>query len=544
MVYLVLWLVIPKQSFWGLDNGFKFQGARAFSKTATLDVPYAGLSFDPKGSYRPIVLPFGILHNNQQIPVFSTLFMVSAGVLFWLFGSIGPLMLPLIGGWGCLISVWFLWVRNRGNHDGRAYLLVFGLGSPLLFYSLTLWEHSLSLIPIILAMALIGRRRQELDSVRMWESLVTGALIALATALRTESVLWIPALIISWRWTGRKLEHIFYMIFGFGIVSVMFVVFNELLTDTFLPMHVLTNVDLRQISSITQIFISRLQNFYILMFEGFEQNVFSVLGIIPILLVTFWRTWRIKPRYWWAVFAPLTAVWLIYIANSFGQNNPIGYTSNSGGLLWIAPFAVMGLMVAHGEKRQFWWMIWSSSILFIMLVALASPKVHGVHWGPRFIFQVFPFLLILATATAQKWWKKYPPVRPVVILLLVLSIINQFYSAGILYQARQENANLNKWAFVSGKEATVTDILWLNGDLGLVSDTRPSYYARRQDAIQKVVAGLRSQGYGKFHFFELPPYHDQEFWWWVGAEQMSVDYAIEVGATNRQLRRTTLKIIP
>ena len=509
-----------------------------------MDVPYAGLSFDPRGNYRPIFRPFGVMRNNQQIPVFSTLFMVSAGILFWIFGSIGPLLLPLIGGWGCLISAWFLWVRNRDNYDGRTFLLVFGLGSPLMFYSLTLWEHSLSLIPVILAMALVGRRRKELDAVNLWETFVSGALIGLATAFRTEAILWIPALFISWRWTGRKLDHVFYMIFGFGITSIVLAVINELLTGTFIPLHVISNVELCNISSLTQIIISRLQNFYILMFKGFEQNMFSVFGIIPLLLVTFWRTWRKKPRYWWFVFALLTAVWVVYIVNSFVQYSPIGYTSNNGGLLWIAPFAVMGLMVAHGEKRQFWWMMWSSSLIFVMLVALASPKVNGVHWGPRLIFQVFPFLLILATARAQKWWKKYRPVRPIVILLLILSILNQIYSVSLLYQARHDNANLNKWASVNGNEATVTDILWLNGDLGLVSDTRPSYYARRQDAIQTVVAGLRSQGYGKFHFFELPPYRDQQFWWWVGAEEMSVDYGVEVGAINSQIRRTTLRIIP
>ncbi len=542
--YLLLWLIIPKHGFWGMDSGYKYQGARAFSNTAKLDIPYAGLSFDPDGSYRPLVPPYGVLQNDRQLPVFSVLFMVSAGILYWMFGSMGPFMLPLLGGWGSLIAGWFLWVKNRDNHDGRAFLLALGLGSPLMFYSLTLWEHSLSIIPVILAMAFVARRRKDLGALTIWEPFLSGVLIALATAFRTESVVWIPALLISWRWTGRKLNHILYFIFGLMIAIVVLLFFDKLLTDSFMPLHVASNVNLHFISSLKLLVITRFQNFYVLMIEGFDKNFWSVLGVVPLLLVVFWRAWRVKPRFWWSIFSLLIIIWLIFIANSMSNQNPVAYTSDSGGLLWITPFAVMGLMVARGEQRQFWWMIWSSSLLFILLIALASPMVHAVQWGPRLILQTVPFLLMLATARAQKWWKKYRPVRPIVIVLIIFSVLNQLYSVGLLYNKRSESVKLNDWAVVNNKEVAITDMPWLNGELGFVSDTRPSYYAKREDAIRSVVMGLRSQGYGKFHFFELPPYRDQAFWWKIGAEIMDTNYAVEIGDANAQIRRTTLKIIP
>jgi len=544
IIYLLLWLSIPKPAFWGLDNGYKFQGARAFAKTATLSVPYAGLSFDPNGSYRPIFHPFGIMNEGQQIPVFSVTFMILAGIFFWIFGSIGPFLLPLIGGWGCLIAAWFLWVRNRSIHDGRLYLLIFGLGSPLLFYSLTLWEHSLSLIPVIFAIAFLGRRKQERKPLEIWEVIASGALIAVAVSLRSEAIMWIPALLISWKWTGRKLDHVIYFILGFGLAIVMFSILNKMFTGSLIPLHLVTNVDLFSITSIKRLIITRLQNFYILMFEGFDQNLLSILGLVPLVLVLSWRAWRVKARHWWFIVAAVGAAWFMFIANHISQSNPIGFTTNSSGLLWISPIAVLGLLVARGENRHFWWMIWASSAIYILTIALATPKVEGVHWGPRFILQAFPFLLILAAARAQKWWKKYRPVRPVVIILVIISLLNQFYSIGLLWRAHDENFKLNTWAAETGPDVTITNILWLNGDLGMVSDMHPSYYARRQDAILKVLQGLRSQGYGKFHFLELPPYNSEELWNWVGAEKLRVDYVFEVGETNARIRRTTLKIIP
>ena len=92
--------------------------------------------------------------------------------------------------------------------------------------------------------------------------------------------MWIPALIISWKWTGRRLDHAIYFIFGCGIGLVILSLLNKMFTGSLVPLHIVTNVDLYTISSIKRLVSTRMQNFYIVMFEGFEENFWSVLGLL------------------------------------------------------------------------------------------------------------------------------------------------------------------------------------------------------------------------------------------------------------------------
>lgn len=545
VVYFILWLFLPKPAFWGLDNGFKFQGAYNFSESGSIKVKYFGAQFDPAGNFRPLIRPFGVMKNGAQFPVFSVPFMITAGVFHKFFGIFGLFLLPLLGGYFCLTAAWIMWIRHRENHNGSVYLLVLALGSPLLFYSMTLWESSISMGFVILStVSLSNRGRSGRQKIRIFNPIIAGLLIAAAAAFRTESLVWAIGIIVFWSYTNQKLQAAFLYIAGIGAGLLLFGLLNIAMTGEIFPLHIRTNLMLQKMPSMMSLMISRMQNFYNLTIEGFPSNIGSLICVIPLMLVGFWRKWRRNTQYSYWLLGCVIVIWLLYLYTCFNAKDRAGHTIASGGLLWITPFAILALNYFRGERRKFWHLIWVTIAFFIITNSIFSPAINGVHWGPRTIIQAFPFILMLAATRAQRWWRKNELTRPLVVVLLAISILNQFYSYGILMEAKQNNKELTRWANITGSEPSFTDIWWLPGDLSTLTRKYPWFHIRSLDGIQAVVSGLRSEGYARLNFYEIPPYIGDEVWWSVGAEPLGEDYYLTEGGIFAQLRRKWLNINP
>ena len=537
-------MVLPKPSFWGLDNGFKFQGARAFSETGSIQIPYEGIDFDPKGGFRPIVFPFGIIQEEKQTPVFSATFMIIAGIFLRIFGQSGPHFFSLLGGWACLLAAWYLWIRHRTNHDGRVYLLLLGFGSPLLFYSLTLWEHAWALALVTLSFALLSRSHSKSAQFREWEPLIAGLLIALAAALRTESLFWALVALILWRYSTRPWRAMSKYLIGLFIGLVIVALINLWQTDTVLPLHISTNIANNRMRSIHHLFVTRAQNLYISLFEGFQSNVWSMVGLLPLFTIALWRTWRHEKNIWIVLFFGAFVACIAYFVVAVNVENPIAYTEVSGGLFWLVPFTALSVLFFRGERRRFWRLMWAGSFLYIIIIASLTPTMRGIHWGPRFIMQVLPFMLIIAVTRSQRWWRHYKVARPIIVMLLVVSVFNQLYSLDLLLGQKRNNAAFNRWIASTGSEPILNPYYWLAGDGALHSDKKPWYFTDRYDRVGFVIDKLRRKGAKRANFLEKPPYIKDEDWWKLGVEPLGEDYFITGSTRETQLRRKWLKIIP
>ncbi|HHE46622.1 MAG TPA: hypothetical protein ENL08_02820 [Bacteroidetes bacterium] len=537
VLYLVLWWFLPKPSFWGLDNGFKYQGARAFAETGQIRVAYTGADFDPQGGYRPMVFPYGVMSGNAQIPVFSVLFMVLGGFLINLMGAVGPYLLPLIGGWGCLLAGWFMWVRLRPGLDGRMFLIMLGLGSPLLFYSLTLWEHSLSMVFVILSFVFLIQTRELSDDEdpRTWEVTLAGFLIALATAFRTESIVWVGIPIFFWRATDRSLLDIGRYLIGFLAGMGGLIVLNNWATDSLLPLHIMSNFKVNQVLNYKDLFTSRLFNLYIISAQGFKDVYLSVLLLIPLVLTVFWRGWRLEKDWGYYLAAGVLVVWSIYFFTMKGVSNYASYTINTGGIFWVIPFSVLALMPIKSRKiERYWGLFWLSPLIYFVIVSAFAPTLRGVHWGPRFVIQAVPFMLLTASVRGQRWWNHYSITKPLIILLVLISVMNQIYSYDILYKTRRANLELNEWAENTSLEPALTSMWWLSGDVSLLSDRYPWYLTDTKGRINFVVDALRDRGVKKFNFYEREPYITDDFWLSIGTEPIGEDYFLDGDGRTRR----------
>ena len=549
LLYLILWLIVPKPSFWGLDNGFKFQGIRAFAETGHIKIPYYGADFDPGGGFKPMVFPFGVLDGESQVPVFSFLFMVLGSLFYRIFGGWGPFLIPLLGGWISLLAGWLMWVRFRREGDGRLFLFMFGLCSPLLFYSISLWEHSLSialvtfsfalLIPDQAKAALIRDRKGEESNA--WEVTVAGSLLALATAFRTESVFWVAIPIFFWRATGRPLQDIGRYLIGLTAGLVVVLLLNRWETGTLIPLHVMSNIEHYHYSNYEQLLNTRLYNLYVIIIQGFNDKFKSLFLLIPLIIAAAWRGWRYEKDWGYYLAIGILGVWIGYFYSLITASDRASHTINSGGLLWIVPFAVLALVPIKSKRLgRFWWFIWLCPLIYFLMVSAFTPTVRGVHWGPRFILGALPLLLIVASVRVERWWRRYNVTKPVIIVLAVISLVNQFYSYDVLLKTRRDNAALNRWAAQAGSDPTLTNMWWLPGDVSLCSDQSPWFITDSERRVKFVVGGLREKGEGYFKYIERPPYIEEDFWWSVGAEPKGKDYFLE---GDGKLRRSRFRIV-
>ncbi len=541
-LYLLLWLFLPKPSFWGIDNGIKFEGMRAFAETGSIVIPDAGTQLGVRPEFRSIPLPFGIPKHGGQLPTFSPSFIVLGGVLYFILGAWGPFLLPLIGGWGTLLAAWMLWQRHRESHDGRLYLILVGLASPLMFYSLELWEHSLATAFVVFSFAVLcSGRKHDFDPRNREGAFLSGLLIGFAAILRTECAIWIGIVILLWSFTGRSRATSMSFFGGCLASGLVGGAINLWQTGAFMPLGLEANLIASRHNNFFDFVVSRAWNGYSIFIEGFSSNYMSLLGLIPLFGLALWDGWR-REHDLWHYFAAFIAVSEIaYLVMAIRAPDLAGYTSESGGILWVMPISALALKPLKGERRRIWTLLWAGWGLFFVGIALFGPHLDGAHWGPRFGLTALPLLLLLVVTRAQRWWQRYPSTKPIIILLVAFSIVNQAYGYRVQYSQRHYNQALNQWVSQTGSEPVVTKLWWVGGDAALASYGHPWFLVKHSGGVSDVIEALRKSGLGRFNYIEYPPYVPDEKWWQAGVTPVGKDYFLKKDGT---LRRTWLNITP
>ncbi len=430
-----------------------------------------------------------------------------------------------------------MWIRHRERRDASMFLIVLCIGSPLLFYSLSMWEYSWSMAFVTASIALVSRGRKAHLLTRAYEPLMAGVMLVLATAMRTEAGLIAGIIILLWGYTAHGLGSLKYFLIGLGGGIVLIGMLNFWQTGLILPIHISTNAQVNHASSFFSLLFTRAHNIYVILIEGFDANIWSLVGVSPLLAAVLWKKWRRKYGIWILLATGIAIAWITYISFAFSADNRTVYTSYSGGLLWVMPLSALAIKFFRGERRRFWRLVWMTFMIYILFLLVFLPSVEGVHWGPRFVLPVVPLIIIFAFARVQRWWKSFPVTRPLLVMLISISILSQFYSYFILRETRVESAALNKWAVAKYDEPSLSSMRWLPALCAMQSDRTPWYLTERSDRIQKVVHALRKRGVRFFRFYENPPYIDKKFWWEVGAEpDPDPEYFLEGGGTLRRLR--------
>jgi len=191
---------LPTGAQWSPDTGLRRLQAQnvRFTPWPELDLPYPGQWLDPALKFVPLAPPVRFQQDGQIFLTPPAAIAILSQPFIRRWGDAGERVVPVLAG---LLSVALTAFLVRRWTDRPAWLGVCaaGLATPLLFYSLNFWEHTLAVALGLGAVALaFGAETPSRGALAL-----SGVLTGLAVAAREEMILLGAITLILMLWRGR-----------------------------------------------------------------------------------------------------------------------------------------------------------------------------------------------------------------------------------------------------------------------------------------------------------------------------------------------------
>lgn len=393
-IYVLLaFFVLPQEAFFSSDEGLKFIQLQNSMRKGLGDftIDYPGRKLDPNLRYMPINNPPPLIRDGKIFTVYPVFFPLLAAPLYRLFNHAGLYLIPLFSGLLTLVISGYIARLSGGN--SLSSILILGLCSPLLFYSLLFWDHTLGTLLFTLALLLIIKN---FDQPRQLLLLLGGGIMGLAIWVRSE--LYVMGLVMPatyFFFGSRHFRRMASLCLGTFIALVPLWLFQFLVYGHFIGPHV---GHLAWWGEELPATTNRLAIIYYILLEGNSNLILSFLlfmAFVASTLLVRSPKLRTNPILVTIIFASLV---LASIPNIFEAS--IG--KPMGGLISTTPLFVFSFVaLSDSSLRQKNRFLLALSLGYITLVCLMTPVDPGLQWGPRFLLPVFPPLTILALNNFQ-----------------------------------------------------------------------------------------------------------------------------------------------
>jgi hypothetical protein len=520
---LTLWL-LPRGGFWIVDEGCKLIQTEGIVRNGYrgLSVPWPGLSIDPDLLFNPLPIPFGFVRDGSIFAVFSSVFALMSAAPYQLLGATGLYLIPLASGLLVLPAVWMLAGSLPSPRVGQPLaLLLTALGTPVWFYSETLWEHTPAVCLAIWAVALWRRRSPREDRLGLAAS---GLLCGLSVCFRDEMYLFALALaaavILYDRTPGRSHSRWFCA----GVVAGMLPlwIFQWIVLGSPLGRHVGTNAAFY--GSLSANPIERLQVIRALLVNSHRSLALSLLVTAPFLV-----SWALHPRAPVRVFKWLvpvlagvgTAGGSIVLVGCVRSESPMWNMFNVSALSATVPALMLAFVrMRDGKRREFGTQeaerrgrsdglereLWFVATGFATLSVLAVPHANaaGVHWGARILLPLYPLLALLAAGTLSTWWELSASgnraVRALPVAVIALSVVLQGYGLRLLHDRKAFTAEVNDAILARAERVVVVDYPGFLPELARCFYSKVLVLVQSREAISELPAFVARAGGGRVLF--------------------------------------------
>lgn len=222
-------------AFFAGDPGVKLIAARnaAARPAHPLEIPLPVIGLNRI----PLVEPFFQVHGDHAHAVTSELFPVLTAPLLALFGLRGAFLLPALGFLLAIGACAKLGTSLDPRRHTLAVVAMAALGTPLLFYGLELWEHTLAVAAAAIATTLVVRNATGT------RAFVAGVLFGLALLLRPEAGWYAAATLVAARFlpTPLPLKRALLLIAGLAVAVAPSELYTISHFGSILPPHVAVN---------------------------------------------------------------------------------------------------------------------------------------------------------------------------------------------------------------------------------------------------------------------------------------------------------------
>jgi hypothetical protein len=500
--YMVLaFFVLPQNAFFSSDEGLKFIQLQNFLRNggSGLTVEYPGRGLDPGLDYVPINNPPALIRDGQIYAVYPVLFPLLAAPLYRVLSYAGLYVIPVVSALLTLVITCRL-ARLTGG-SGTSATMVLGLCSPLVFYSLVFWDHTLGTMLSTLAILLVVKN---LENPRQPWLIVGGILLGLAIWVRSEMYvmgLVMPAALFLL--SRRRIVNTLSLCLGMLVALVPLWVFQFLVYGSFVGPHVGHFVWLAEELPITT---DRVAIIYHTLLEGNSSPALSFLYIMAFVAsALLFRSSQLRRRKLLIIvsFGILAIVTIPNILEA-AAGRPLG------GLITTAPFLAFGLTtlldssVGRGNK-----MLLAIGVGYTALVCVLTPVDPGLQWGPRFLLPILPPLAVVATNNfhalqAMGDLRSWRLLRACFISTVVLSIVVQAAGLRTLYIIKIRDRDLIQ------QTGQLDAVHIMSDEYGYAQYTAPLFYekqffyVRDQEEYQRLTETLANRDISTYAFVTYP----------------------------------------
>jgi hypothetical protein len=387
-------VALPQSAFFSSDEGLKFIQVQNVLRKGLSDfsLDYPGRTLDTELSFVPINNPPPLIREGKIYSVYPVLLPVLTAPLFSVLGYAGLYVIPLLAG---LLT---LGVTGRlarvADTEGVPSALVLGLCTPLVFYSLLLWDHTLGVLLSATALLLIA---ENLDAPRTPMIFLAGVLLGLSVWARTELYVMVVVLPLMYFVLLRgKVRPTVSLVLGALVALAPLWLFQFFTYGNFAGPHIGHFASLGEALPVTT---NRLAIVYYTLLESSPD-----LRLVFLFIMAFAAAAAV-------VASPRLRSHLPLLAGAFGVLLVISLFNlrnawpglPMGGLLATTPFLALlpaGLPLASMTRVDR--LLLGVCGGYVAVVCLATPVDPGLQWGPRFLLPVYPAATVLALKGLQK----------------------------------------------------------------------------------------------------------------------------------------------
>jgi hypothetical protein len=506
-IYLVSYLIIPKNGFWSNDNGVKFIQAESIiiNKFLSYDIHLPGKEVDPELRYSPIQPQFAYKINGALYGSFSYAFALISAAAYYLLGFHGLHLISLISAFFLFPVIWNLSSLLTNNDKiASIFSVVFAaICTPIWFYSLTFWEHLPAVALCVSGLYFAFRYRSQ---GKLKYIVASAILYGLSIYFRDELYLFVFSIVFVVFSSPRELRKKGLFLFAGVLLAsqIPLWLFNISVFGNLLDVHANT-VHLFE-GGLTSYLSSRLTVINRLLFNIHPIMQLSVLIGLPFVILLATNPRLSKKGYSFAMV--MGSVWglvcgIVNLTGLMHTGNFMQSLFNSNGFFAVSPLLTIGLFGSKKEdgnsNSDSARILWISLMYYIVLYLLLCPAMNviGMNWGCRLLLPIYALLSILAGRNLSIFLQikdthiaKYAAV----VLVILISFLSQIYSLHLLYARKSFNSRLNTYILQRKEKHIIAAGWFVPQELGISFTKKAIYLAKNEYDIASLKRLLKEKG--------------------------------------------------
>lgn len=520
-IYLSLAALLPKDVFWISDNGNRLLQMQSIIQqhfTSIQIVPSSGVadfsSLQPPHFYRL---------DGADYSYYPFAFPYLAAGPALLFGNRGLLLIPLLSAILLLMIYVRLWKSLFRDSAPVLPLFVLGLATPLFFYTLTFWEHTLTMLLAVSAVHLTIRAGQNCSARHVClAGLIAGAI----PWFRPEGYLFCCLLPVASFLAWRRGYRAGWLVVGILPSIAVLWFLNCRLYGSIFGLHTAKYLQLGELfgnreTSMALFLLGKLEVCYSYLFQYSASLPIGLLCGAPFLLAAIVGLCRrTGPGLANAIAAAALVGSGVLVCYSFRAEDPVFATLWTQGLSISTPFVVFFLLgirrnltEASAEIRLL--SVLTLGFLFFGTLAINNYE-RGILWGGRYYLLVYPFLTILSFQTYRDMLngpasgETKRATRWLFHLLLALSLSVQIHGVGLLFAKTRATQKILDVLAASPSNHIVTDVFWLPEEMAAIFYRKKFLFLRHPGQLSELQKLLVDERANSFDLVLSPTYSDRQ----------------------------------